>query len=74
MVWIFKFEKEKYEVIRVSDPNYFSKYNYKHLIMSMHPQRSKLVKEMVVLANEKKCPKLKKFVKDFIEDYPEYQL
>ena len=74
MVWIFVTNRNKYEVKRVSDPNYFSKHNEDHIIMSMQPHRSKLVKEMIQLAKMNKCRHLDKFVREFIKDHPEYQI
>ena len=74
MVWLLATDNSNYEVVRVTDPNFFSKYNHGYLIVSMQAHKSKLIKDMIAISKKRDCPSLKNFVKDYVKDHPEYQL
>lgn len=74
MVWLFVADSKEYKVVRVTDPNFFSKNHYKYLILAQHHTRSVLVKDMVKFAKNKNNPQLTNFIKSFVESHPEYQI
>jgi len=74
MVWLFVTDRFKYSVIRVTDQDYFSKYHDKEIIISLQPTKSILVKDMINITKNRNNPQLTQFVKEFIEDHPEYQI